>query len=374
MRKTLISPRSVEQEAGPFQDARWAFRRQRFAARSRHEGRRRCPRSPTAPKSPRSWTRSSGARSVRPATSCRWSTTSCGGWPRRGSPTSGRGRRSSPPHWSTRRTSDWSGRPRPALARPGPLLRRRRRGHAPHPRQPRPRQGDPRRPGALRRLDIDDFPADVDSRPDLSLALDEALSELERHDETAAQLVKLRYFAGMSHQEAADSLGIGQRAADRLWALARAWLFQRLRRALTRIFPFSACRWRPILALEWKSLVPPGAEPWPNGTPSSTTSSCGHRGRLTRRRSAVVDGSCGADSALRRKVEALLAAHDQAGTFLDAPHLGSPAPGPGRAATPRPWPRTMPGDPRDRQRPPTRTPIRTPLPPYTRTTPDRGEN
>ena len=82
--------------------------------------------------------------------------------------------------------------------------------------------------GTLRRLDIDDLPADVEGRPDLSLVLDEALTELERHDETAAQLVKLRYFAGMSHQQAADSLGIGRRAADRLWALARAWLFQRL--------------------------------------------------------------------------------------------------------------------------------------------------
>jgi RNA polymerase sigma factor (TIGR02999 family) len=82
--------------------------------------------------------------------------------------------------------------------------------------------------GTLRRLDLDDFPADVDARPDLSLALDEALTELERHDETAAMLVKLRYFAGMTHQQAADSLGIGRRAADRLWAVARAWLFQRL--------------------------------------------------------------------------------------------------------------------------------------------------
>jgi len=52
--------------------------------------------------------------------------------------------------------------------------------------------------------------------------------ELERHDEQAARLVKLRYFAGMGHQEAADALGIGRRAADRLWALARAWLFQRI--------------------------------------------------------------------------------------------------------------------------------------------------
>lgn len=82
--------------------------------------------------------------------------------------------------------------------------------------------------GALRRVDIDDIPADLDGRPDLSLALDEALTELERHDELAARLVKLRYFAGMGHQEAADALGIGRRAADRLWALARAWLFQRI--------------------------------------------------------------------------------------------------------------------------------------------------
>jgi RNA polymerase sigma factor (TIGR02999 family) len=82
--------------------------------------------------------------------------------------------------------------------------------------------------GTLKRLDLDDFPGDVEHRPDLSLDLDFALTELESHDETAAQLVKLRYFAGMSHQEAADALGIGRRAADRLWALARAWLLQRM--------------------------------------------------------------------------------------------------------------------------------------------------
>ena len=60
------------------------------------------------------------------------------------------------------------------------------------------------------------------------LELDDALSELERHDQAAAQLVKLRYFAGLGHQEAAEALGIGRREADRLWALARAWLFQQL--------------------------------------------------------------------------------------------------------------------------------------------------
>jgi RNA polymerase sigma factor (TIGR02999 family) len=82
--------------------------------------------------------------------------------------------------------------------------------------------------GTRKRLDLDDFPADVEDRPDLSLDLDLALTELESHDETAAQLVKLRYFAGMNHQEAADALGISRRAADRVWALARAWLLQRM--------------------------------------------------------------------------------------------------------------------------------------------------
>ena len=60
------------------------------------------------------------------------------------------------------------------------------------------------------------------------LELDDALSELEQHDSAAAQLVKLRYFAGFGHQEAAEALGIGRREADRLWALARAWLYQQL--------------------------------------------------------------------------------------------------------------------------------------------------
>ena len=84
--------------------------------------------------------------------------------------------------------------------------------------------------GRHRRLGLDDLDlaAPGAENPDELLALDEALGELERHDEPAARLVKLRYYAGLSHQEAADALGIGRRAADRLWALARAWLYQRL--------------------------------------------------------------------------------------------------------------------------------------------------
>jgi RNA polymerase sigma factor (TIGR02999 family) len=65
-------------------------------------------------------------------------------------------------------------------------------------------------------------------RSDDLVALDEALTRLESHDPDAARLVKLRYFAGLSHQEAADALGVSRGAADRLWALARAWLLRQL--------------------------------------------------------------------------------------------------------------------------------------------------
>jgi RNA polymerase sigma factor (TIGR02999 family) len=57
----------------------------------------------------------------------------------------------------------------------------------------------------------------------------EALTELERHDAQAAALVKLRFFAGMEHQEAAEIMGISRRAADRLWLLARTWLYRALK-------------------------------------------------------------------------------------------------------------------------------------------------
>ena len=47
--------------------------------------------------------------------------------------------------------------------------------------------------------------------------------------------MKLRYFVGMTHQEAAGALGIGRRTADRLWTVARAWLYQQLTRGDTQL-------------------------------------------------------------------------------------------------------------------------------------------
>jgi DNA-directed RNA polymerase specialized sigma24 family protein len=61
------------------------------------------------------------------------------------------------------------------------------------------------------------------------LALDEALEKLEREDAPCASLVKLRFFAGLSQEEAARSLGFSRRTADRHWAYARAWLYHEIR-------------------------------------------------------------------------------------------------------------------------------------------------
>jgi len=82
--------------------------------------------------------------------------------------------------------------------------------------------------GCLARIDL---PEDLASpqAPSLDLvALDEALTRLERHDPDAARLVQLRFFAGLSHQDAAEALDISRGAADRLWALGRAWLYREL--------------------------------------------------------------------------------------------------------------------------------------------------
>ena len=65
--------------------------------------------------------------------------------------------------------------------------------------------------------------------PDLDLlALDEALDALAAEDPRKASLVKLRLFAGISLEEAADALGIARATASRDWTYARAWLFDRL--------------------------------------------------------------------------------------------------------------------------------------------------
>ncbi|MBY0461500.1 MAG: sigma-70 family RNA polymerase sigma factor [Gemmataceae bacterium] len=73
----------------------------------------------------------------------------------------------------------------------------------------------------------DDLPAPAAPVEDV-LAVDEALDQLCERDATAAELVKLHYFAGFTLEEAADLLGVPHRTAYRTWSFARAWLFRRL--------------------------------------------------------------------------------------------------------------------------------------------------
>ena len=61
--------------------------------------------------------------------------------------------------------------------------------------------------------------------------LDEALTRLEAQDSRMAQVVKLRYFAGMSVDETASALDLAPRTVNRLWTAARAWLRRELSRA-----------------------------------------------------------------------------------------------------------------------------------------------
>jgi RNA polymerase sigma factor (TIGR02999 family) len=91
------------------------------------------------------------------------------------------------------------------------------------------RKGRLKRGGDWLRWDVQvNEPAVEGPAPDI-LAVDEALAQLAREHPDKAELVKLRYFAGMTLAEAAAVLGISTATADRRWRYARAWLARRLR-------------------------------------------------------------------------------------------------------------------------------------------------
>jgi RNA polymerase sigma factor (TIGR02999 family) len=83
--------------------------------------------------------------------------------------------------------------------------------------------------GQLRRVELNETEIAVPLADDDLLALHEALDQLAALDAPAAELIKLRFFIGLTHQDAADLLGLSRSAADRSWLFARAWLFQRIR-------------------------------------------------------------------------------------------------------------------------------------------------
>jgi RNA polymerase sigma factor (TIGR02999 family) len=82
--------------------------------------------------------------------------------------------------------------------------------------------------GGRKRLDIDAIDLATTAEVNELLALDEALAELARQDQAAARLVELRYFAGLTVDEAGKALGISTATAYRHWNYARAWLHAEL--------------------------------------------------------------------------------------------------------------------------------------------------
>jgi RNA polymerase sigma factor (TIGR02999 family) len=79
--------------------------------------------------------------------------------------------------------------------------------------------------GNSQRVRFDEAAAYAEEPAEELLALNDALDQLAGEDSKKAELVKLRYFAGMSVQEAADVLGISRATADRWWAYAKVWLY-----------------------------------------------------------------------------------------------------------------------------------------------------
>jgi RNA polymerase sigma factor (TIGR02999 family) len=82
--------------------------------------------------------------------------------------------------------------------------------------------------GGLRRIDLNDVVAATETNADNILLVNEALERLAAHDLSAAELVKLRFFGGLTFPQAAEVLGWSERTAKRSWTYARAWLFKEI--------------------------------------------------------------------------------------------------------------------------------------------------
>src|SRR6478672_11842061 len=85
-----------------------------------------------------------------------------------------------------------------------------------------------KRGGGLDHQSVDDLAIAGPEPDDKVLAVSDALEQLSATDKTAAELVKMRYFAGLTGKDAAAALGLAERSADRIWAYARAWLLKHL--------------------------------------------------------------------------------------------------------------------------------------------------
>jgi RNA polymerase sigma factor (TIGR02999 family) len=93
------------------------------------------------------------------------------------------------------------------------------------------RRQSQKRGGGASREELNESSLVLAAPPDELLAVHEALDTLAREDPSAAELVKLRYFVGMTMDEAAVAMNLSKRTAESLWTYARVWLHREIRRA-----------------------------------------------------------------------------------------------------------------------------------------------
>jgi RNA polymerase sigma factor (TIGR02999 family) len=91
------------------------------------------------------------------------------------------------------------------------------------------RKATARHGGGWQRLDLDNVVVAASTTDENILLVNEALEKFAAHDAAGAELVKLRFFGGLTFPQAAKVMGISERTAQRSWAYARAWLFREIR-------------------------------------------------------------------------------------------------------------------------------------------------
>lgn len=89
-----------------------------------------------------------------------------------------------------------------------------------------------KRGGGSEQIDLEESTLILNSPPDELLAVNDALDRFAAEDKQAAELVKLRYFVGMTMEETATTLGLSKRSAENLWTYARVWLRREIQREL----------------------------------------------------------------------------------------------------------------------------------------------
>lgn len=93
-------------------------------------------------------------------------------------------------------------------------------------------RGCVRHGGGLKHESLEGLDLASETDADLLLLVNESLGRFARQDPTGAELIKLRFFVGLSNVQAAEVLGLSERTAKRTWAYARAWLYEEIRRQL----------------------------------------------------------------------------------------------------------------------------------------------